>query len=105
MLPAHFPRRADPAPAPAPELPSKRWKLQASDLTAWQQFQVRQQEWAEVLQHSHSAATPWYVIPAEHRWQRDLLLASLLAREFERLQLSWPKRPAPFTAQDLELGA
>lgn len=87
------------------ELPSKRWKLKASDLTAWQQFQARQQEWAEVLQHSHSAAAPWYVIPAEHRWQRDLLLASLLAREFERLQLSWPERPAPFTAQDLELGA
>ena len=85
----------------AARLSADQWELWWRGLSN----EERQQEWAEVLQHSHSDAAPWYVIPAEHRWQRDLLLASLLAREFERLQLAWPERPAPFTAQDLELGA
>ena len=32
---------------------------------------------------THRDAAPWYVIPADHRWLRDLIVASLLAREFE----------------------
>jgi polyphosphate kinase 2 (PPK2 family) len=84
--------------------PDKRWKLRPSDLLAYREYAQRQQRWSELLTASHSQSAPWYVIPAEHRWLRDWLLASLLAREFERLQLEWPERPPPFTADDL-LGA
>jgi len=84
--------------------PDKRWKLRPSDLLAYREYARRQQRWGELLTASHSHSAPWYVIPAEHRWLRDWLLASLLAREFERLQLEWPQRPPPFTAADL-LGA
>ena len=49
-----------------------------------------------------SHAAPWYVIPADHRWLRDLLVASLLAKAFEQLALDWPRRPAPFGHHDLD---
>lgn len=42
------------------------------------------------------------MIPADHRWQRDLLVASLLARTLERLQLDWPAQPAPFSLAELQ---
>lgn len=84
--------------------PRKRWKLRPSDLEAYRQYDLRQQRWAELLAASHSEAAPWYVIPAERRWLRDWLVASLLARQFERLQLDWPSDPAPFSADDLERG-
>ncbi|WP_079203040.1 hypothetical protein [Pseudomonas sp. CC6-YY-74] len=82
--------------------PDKRWKLRASDLLAYRGYAVRQQHWSQLLTASHSEQAPWYVLPAEHRWLRDWLLASLLAREFERLHLEWPDRPAPFTVDDLQ---
>lgn len=83
------------------EHPEKRWKLQPEDLQAHREFDRRQARWSDLLAASHSAAAPWYVIPAEHRWLRDWLIASLLARELERLQLQWPDRPAPFSLAEL----
>jgi polyphosphate kinase 2 (PPK2 family) len=82
--------------------PEKRWKLHVSDLQAWREFDLRQARWAALLAASHTAEAPWYVIPAEKRWLRDWLVASLLARELERLDLDWPDTPAPFCTADLE---
>jgi polyphosphate kinase 2 (PPK2 family) len=84
------------------EHPHKRWKLHASDLQAYREFDLREQRWTEQLAQTNHAAAPWYIIPADHRWLRDWLVASLLARELERLQLDWPTAPAPFSADDLE---
>ncbi|EJO92418.1 hypothetical protein A471_18160 [Ectopseudomonas mendocina DLHK] len=84
------------------EKPSKRWKLKTSDLLSHRQFDERQRRWADLLGASHSSASPWYVIPAHKRWLRDLVVASLLAREQEKLALQWPDRPAPFTLQQLQ---
>lgn len=81
--------------------PEKRWKLQASDLQAYREFELRQARWAEVLAATHSPLAPWYVIPANRRWLRDWLVASLLARELEKLALGWPDTPAPFSSADL----
>ena len=82
--------------------PEKRWKLSPGDLQDHREFAERQAQWAALLGGSHRDTAPWYVIPADHRWLRDLLVASLLAREFERLALSWPSRPAPFSHADLD---
>ncbi|PKL98227.1 MAG: hypothetical protein CVV19_12760 [Gammaproteobacteria bacterium HGW-Gammaproteobacteria-9] len=84
------------------EQPEKRWKLTLGDLRDHRNFAQQQAQWAEVLSNSHSLEAPWYVIPADHRWLRDLLVASLLAREFERMALTWPTHPAPFTHADLD---
>lgn len=83
------------------ELPSKRWKLSPADLDAHRRFDELQQHWAQMLGASHAPQSPWYVIPADHRWQRDLILASLLARVLESLVQDWPQTPAPFAAEDL----
>lgn len=82
--------------------PEKRWKLTLGDLRDHRHFADHQAQLAEVLGRTHRDAAPWYVIPADHRWLRDLIVASLLAREFERLALSWPSRPAPFSHADLD---
>jgi polyphosphate kinase 2 (PPK2 family) len=82
--------------------PEKRWKLHPSDLQAYREYDLRQARWSALLAASHTEEAPWYVIPADQRWLRDWLVASLLARELERLDLDWPDTPAPFCAADLE---
>jgi PPK2 family polyphosphate:nucleotide phosphotransferase len=84
------------------ERPHKRWKLHSSDLQSYREFDLRQQRWAEQLSASHNDAAPWYILPADHRWLRDWLVASLLARELERLQLQWPDSPPPFSLEELQ---
>ncbi|MBF7730463.1 hypothetical protein [Pseudomonas sp. N040] len=82
--------------------PRKQWKLSAGDLPAHRQFTQLQAEWAEVLRHSQRDSAPWYVLPADHKWLRNLLLASLVARQLDSLQLHWPQPPLPFSLEELE---
>lgn len=82
--------------------PRKQWKLHASDLPAHRRFDQLQAEWATVLHNSQRDAAPWYVLPADHKWLRNLLLGSLLARLFEALDLQWPQPELPFSLEELE---
>ena len=82
--------------------PRKHWKLDPADLQAHRQFATLQQDWAAVLAASHRPQAPWYVLPADRKWLRNLLLASLLCRQFEALALHWPQPTLPFSLDDLE---
>ncbi len=82
--------------------PHKHWKINARDLSAHHRFDQLQAEWSDVLRQSKRDSSPWYVLPADHKWLRNLLLASLLARQFETLNQQWPQPPLPFTLQELE---
>ncbi|HYQ38608.1 MAG TPA: hypothetical protein VER09_06680 [Pseudomonas sp.] len=82
--------------------PRKHWKVGADDLEAHRQFEAREAHWAGILAASHRPPAPWQLIPANHKWLRDLLLASLVAREFERLDQRWPDPPLPFGLDELE---
>jgi polyphosphate kinase 2 (PPK2 family) len=82
--------------------PRKHWKVGADDLDAHRQFEARETHWAGILAASHRPQAPWRLLPANHKWLRDLLLASLLAREFEGLDQHWPSPPLPFGLDELE---
>lgn len=82
--------------------PRKHWKVGTEDLAAHRQFEPREAHWAGLLAASQRPEAPWYLLPANHKWLRDLLLASLVAREFERLDQHWPNPPLPFGLDELE---
>lgn len=82
--------------------PRKHWKLCAGDLEAHRQFDAREAHWARMLAASTRPQAPWAILPADRKWLRDLLLASLLAREFEALDQRWPAPPLPFGLDELE---
>jgi PPK2 family polyphosphate:nucleotide phosphotransferase len=81
--------------------PRKHWKLNNTDLPAHRRFDTLQTQWAGVLQQSQRHSAPWHVLPADHKWLRNLLLASLLARLFEQLNQQWPTAPLPFSEVEL----
>ena len=72
------------------------WLNGAEDLVAHRQFDAREAHWAQLLAASSRPQAPWHILPADHKWLRDLLLASLLARQFEGLDQRWPDPPLPF---------
>jgi polyphosphate kinase 2 (PPK2 family) len=82
--------------------PHKHWKLSSADLEAHRQFAPLQAQWAKVLGASHRPEAPWYLLPADHKWLRNLLLASLLNREFAALGQQWPTPPLPFDLAQLQ---
>jgi PPK2 family polyphosphate:nucleotide phosphotransferase len=72
--------------------PEKHWKLQESDFTdrkLWPRFISA---YEEALSHTSTSHAPWYIIPADHKWYRDLAIANIV---HDVLQDMRPKIPRP----------
>ena len=81
------------------ELPQKRWKLQPSDLDDRLQWHAYRKAYEEALAATSCEHAPWYIVPADSRFQRDLMVAELLVAQLERLRLHYPESRLPANAQ------
>lgn len=71
--------------------PAKRWKFRSGDLedrALWSDYQAA---YAEAIGRTSTAAAPWYLIPANRKWFRDLAVASILVHTLEGLKLRLPE--------------
>ncbi len=79
------------------DMPEKRWKFSSADLSErklWDQYMLAYQD---LLSETSTAAAPWYIVPANHNWYRDLVVASLLVKRLEELDMHYPQ-----PAEDVE---
>ncbi|WP_019587238.1 polyphosphate kinase 2 family protein [Deinococcus apachensis] len=71
--------------------PSKRWKFNPGDLgerAHWDDYTAAY----EAMLTTSTASAPWYVIPADRKWFRNLLISQLLIQTLEEMN---PQYPAP----------
>jgi PPK2 family polyphosphate:nucleotide phosphotransferase len=69
-----------------------RWKFQAVDLEDRQHWDAYQEAYEEALTETSTRWAPWYVVPADRRWSRDLCVMRLLVDTLERMN---PQLPTP----------
>jgi len=70
--------------------PTKRWKFSMGDLSERTHWDDYQRAFDDVLSRTSTAAAPWYVIPANRKWFRNLAVASILADTIEGLRPAYP---------------
>jgi len=71
--------------------PDKHWKFNVADLderARWEKYQDRYSEVMGRTSHDHA---PWYVVPAERRWFRNLLVTKVLVDTLEKMNPRPPK--------------
>lgn len=71
--------------------PEKHWKLFPEDLqdrVLWNDFMAA---YDELLSKTSSAHSPWYVIPANRKWYRNLVVAQLVVDRLSALRMEYPK--------------
>ena len=71
------------------EEPDKAWKLSVSDWEDRQDWPAYQQAYEEALQRCSTDAAPWYIVPADHRWYRDLAVAETVVRHLRKFRKEW----------------
>lgn len=79
--------------------PDKHWKFNVADLeerARWGQYQDR---YSEVLQQTSHKHAPWFVVPAERRWFRNLLVTKVMVDTLEKLDPKPP--PADFDPSEI----
>jgi PPK2 family polyphosphate:nucleotide phosphotransferase len=72
--------------------PDKRWKFRTGDLEVRKRWDAYRAAYEDVLARCSTPEAPWFVVPADHKWYRDLALAEIVAETGRRLD---PQYPAP----------
>jgi len=70
--------------------PRKQWKFAAEDLDKRAQWGAYQQAYGDMLGRCNSAVAPWYVVPADKKWLRDLAVAQIMRKTLKALPLRFP---------------
>jgi PPK2 family polyphosphate:nucleotide phosphotransferase len=73
--------------------PDKRWKLSPGDLTERRYWNRYPEVCADVLSATSTKHAPWYIIPANHKWYRNYLVAKVVVATLKRMDPRYP--PAP----------
>ncbi|MBS0389054.1 MAG: polyphosphate kinase 2 family protein [Proteobacteria bacterium] len=72
--------------------PRKQWKFDPQDLVKRAQWPAYRKVFGDMLGHCSTAHAPWYVVPSDHKWLRDLAVAQILAQTLRELA---PRFPSP----------
>ncbi len=78
--------------------PRRQWKFSPSDLRERQHWAEYQEVYADMLQACSTPWAPWTVVPADHKWYRNLVVARAVVAALERLDLRFPGPPTAETA-------
>jgi PPK2 family polyphosphate:nucleotide phosphotransferase len=71
--------------------PDKQWKLSPEDFTERTRWEAYAGAYEEALTRCSTKAAPWYVIPANHKWFRNLAVCRVLVETLEALDMKFPK--------------
>jgi PPK2 family polyphosphate:nucleotide phosphotransferase len=82
--------------------PDKRWKFRIGDLAERKLWDAYVTADEEVLRRTSTAAAPWYVIPANRNWFRNLAIADIVADTLDELNPRYPPPPEDLTGVVIE---
>lgn len=72
--------------------PSKHWKFDSGDLDQRKLWDDYMAAYETAMSETSTPHAPWYVIPAEHKWYRNLVISRILVNTFAGLNMSYPEQ-------------
>lgn len=69
----------------------KYWKFDESDLVARERWPAYMEAYEDVLERCNAPCAPWFIIPADKKWQRNLLVARIVRDTLAGLKMEYPK--------------
>ncbi len=82
--------------------PTKSWKLSTSDWKERELWDNYQEAYKDALNRCATPDAPWYVVPANHKWFRDVAIAECLVETLRPLRDSWMKALKARGAEELQ---
>lgn len=71
--------------------PARRWKISEADYTERAYWAQYEKAYEAALGKCSTADAPWFVIPSDHKWFRDLAIAEIIVSTMENLRSELPK--------------
>lgn len=70
--------------------PDKNWKFSMGDLPVREQWDEYMAAYEDMLTRCNTNYSPWYIIPANRKWYRDLVVTRAIVEALDDMQLAYP---------------
>lgn len=70
--------------------PAKNFKFNPSDLDVRKQWDDYMTAYEEAMARTSTEAAPWFVVPADRKWYRNLVVAHIIIDALESMDLTYP---------------
>jgi PPK2 family polyphosphate:nucleotide phosphotransferase len=80
----------------------KNWKFSPADLKEREYWDAYIEAYEDALTKCNNDFAPWYVIPANRKWFRNLAVAQILVETLEGMKLQYPKPAADLSKIQFE---
>ncbi len=74
--------------------PEKRWKFSTGDLAERKLWGDYQTAYTAVLEKTSTGHAPWYIVPANRKWYRNLVISHVIIEALEGLNMRYPEPEA-----------
>lgn len=68
----------------------KQWKFNVGDLKERKLWPDYVQAYEDVLQKTSTGFAPWYIIPSNRKWYRNLIIGEILVDTLKKLKMKYP---------------
>jgi PPK2 family polyphosphate:nucleotide phosphotransferase len=73
--------------------PTHYWKFSRHDIEERRYWDDYQQAYEDVLTRCSTKRAPWHIVPANHKWYRNLVVAETMVDALHAMKLRYPKPP------------
>jgi PPK2 family polyphosphate:nucleotide phosphotransferase len=70
--------------------PEKHWKFDPNDLHVRSEWDAYQRAYEDAIRATDADHAPWYIVPADSKTHRNLIVAHLLLETMQDMKLEWP---------------
>ena len=71
--------------------PAKRWKISEADYSEREHWDNYQRAYEDVFAKCNTRDAPWFVIPSDHKWFRDLAVSEIVVSTMESMNFQVPQ--------------
>jgi PPK2 family polyphosphate:nucleotide phosphotransferase len=71
--------------------PARQWKISESDYKEREYWSGYTEAFEDVLTKTSTEHAPWFIIPSNHKWFRDLAVSQIIVRQMEAMGMEFPK--------------
>jgi PPK2 family polyphosphate:nucleotide phosphotransferase len=71
--------------------PARRWKISEADYSEREYWASYAAAYEDALGKCSTGDAPWFVIPSDHKWFRDLAISQIIVETMKKLDIQVPK--------------
>src|SRR3954471_23902604 len=84
------------------EREDKHYKFSANDVRERRNWDAYQEAYEDAINLTSTPWAPWHVVPSDHKWFRNLVVARIVCHALEALDPRWPETDTDITLDELD---